>query len=302
MAHLVFNRKACRVAAGRSWHSPVGRGNGLNLEGASRHQRRPYEWARARGMNEQGDFRHFDQLQIAQRIYFFNASRKITPFTCFMKVKCWACAAPLFRHELPHRPLARPDRRVVDPAHRARSVLGHPPIWRFQTHLGIAPNVLTQRLTRLVEGGILEVTSESQIGRALEYRLTAKGLELMPILVALAQWGNRHTPGPDGAHTRIVERQTGRDIAPSPSCQPRDSRFNPGTLPWWPDRGVRSGQPTPESTGHAGRRRIHRRLEFGHRPSTMTTHRVIRLRAMSVRTMCSAMRGACACRITRTPP
>lgn len=98
----------------------------------------------------------------------------------------------------------------------------------FQTHLGIAPNVLTQRLTRLVEGGILEVTSESQIGRALEYRLTTKGLELMPILVALAQWGNRHEPGPEGATTRIVERQTGLDIAPltvmSASGQPLKPR------------------------------------------------------------------------------
>lgn len=84
----------------------------------------------------------------------------------------------------------------------------------FQAHLGIAPNVLTQRLNRLVEGGILEVTSESQIGRALEYRLTPKGLELAPILVALAQWGNKHTPTPDGVTTRIVERQTGIDVAP----------------------------------------------------------------------------------------
>ena len=79
-----------------------------------------------------------------------------------------------------------------------------------------------------MEGGILEVTSESQIGRALEYRLTTKGLELMPILVALAQWGNRHEPGPEGATTRIVERQTGLDIAPSPSCQPQDSRQTQG--------------------------------------------------------------------------
>ncbi|MDE2592836.1 MAG: helix-turn-helix transcriptional regulator [Burkholderiales bacterium] len=84
----------------------------------------------------------------------------------------------------------------------------------FEAHLGIAPNVLTQRLARLVEGGILEVVSESQNGRALEYRLSPKGVELSPVLVALAQWGDRNLPRPEGPATRIVERATGQDVAP----------------------------------------------------------------------------------------
>lgn len=83
----------------------------------------------------------------------------------------------------------------------------------FEAHLGIAPNVLTQRLARLVEGGILEVVSESQNGRALEYRLTPKGMELSPVLVALAQWGDRNLPRPEGPATRVVERATGQDVA-----------------------------------------------------------------------------------------
>ena len=84
----------------------------------------------------------------------------------------------------------------------------------FEANLGIAPNVLTQRLARLVEGGILQVVSESQNGRALEYRLSPKGIELSPILVALAQWGDRHLPRAEGPATRIVERATGQDVAP----------------------------------------------------------------------------------------
>lgn len=84
----------------------------------------------------------------------------------------------------------------------------------FQNHLGIAPNVLTQRLARLVEGGILKIVSESQSGRALEYKLTPKGTELAPILVALAQWGEKHVPQPNGPVTRIVERSTGQELAP----------------------------------------------------------------------------------------
>lgn len=84
----------------------------------------------------------------------------------------------------------------------------------FEANLGIAPNVLSQRLMRLVEGGILEVVSESQNGRALEYRLTPKGIELSPILVALAQWGDRNLARPEGPATHIVERATGQEVAP----------------------------------------------------------------------------------------
>ena len=55
----------------------------------------------------------------------------------------------------------------------------------FEARLGIAPNVLSQRLGRLVEGGILQVASTSQSGKALAYRLTDKGRDLHPVIVAL---------------------------------------------------------------------------------------------------------------------
>jgi DNA-binding HxlR family transcriptional regulator len=84
----------------------------------------------------------------------------------------------------------------------------------FEAHLGIAPNVLAQRLARLVEHGVLEVAAESQSGRALDYRLTPKGRALFPVIVALAQWGDQHEPAPDGPPVRIIERSTGQPIAP----------------------------------------------------------------------------------------
>jgi DNA-binding HxlR family transcriptional regulator len=84
----------------------------------------------------------------------------------------------------------------------------------FEAHLGIAPNVLSQRLTRLVEGGIFEVTSTSQNGKALAYKLTEKGRDLMPVIVALTQWGDKHEPSPQGPPVRIVERRNGLPIAP----------------------------------------------------------------------------------------
>ena len=84
----------------------------------------------------------------------------------------------------------------------------------FQANLGIAPNVLTQRLQDLVSHGILEITASSENGRAMDYGLTDKGRELFPIIVALAQWGDRHAAAPEGPPVRIIERRSGEDIAP----------------------------------------------------------------------------------------
>jgi DNA-binding HxlR family transcriptional regulator len=84
----------------------------------------------------------------------------------------------------------------------------------FQAHLGIAPNVLATRLQGLVHHGILQVTDTSENGRALAYRLTDKGRDLFPIIVALAQWGDRHAAAPEGPPVQIVDRATQRPIAP----------------------------------------------------------------------------------------
>ncbi|AWI52693.1 transcriptional regulator [Aquabacterium olei] len=84
----------------------------------------------------------------------------------------------------------------------------------FESRLGIAPNVLSQRLNRLVEGGVLQVAATSQSGKALAYRLTDKGRDLHPVIVALAQWGDRHAAAPDGPPIQLVERDTGVPIAP----------------------------------------------------------------------------------------
>lgn len=84
----------------------------------------------------------------------------------------------------------------------------------FQSHLGIAPNVLTARLQSLVQHGILQAMAESENGRVLDYRLTDKGRDLFPIVIALLQWGDRHAPAPEGPPVQVVDRENGRPIAP----------------------------------------------------------------------------------------
>lgn len=82
----------------------------------------------------------------------------------------------------------------------------------FQKRLGIARNILTSRLRRLTEQGVLERVPAKEGGRRKVYRLTDMGRELLPVLIALMQWGDRWITGPGREPLRVVERRTGRDI------------------------------------------------------------------------------------------
>jgi DNA-binding HxlR family transcriptional regulator len=65
----------------------------------------------------------------------------------------------------------------------------------FQSTLGIARNILANRLGRLVQNGILARTPLPDDRRKIEYRLTDKGAELLPAMLALRQWGERWETG-----------------------------------------------------------------------------------------------------------
>ena len=60
---------------------------------------------------------------------------------------------------------------------------------QFQAGLGIARNILSNRLAKLVEGGILERRSDPDDRRKVNYSLSAKGEALLPVVLALRQWG-----------------------------------------------------------------------------------------------------------------
>lgn len=65
----------------------------------------------------------------------------------------------------------------------------------FQTTLGIARNILSNRLGRLVENEILERVPDPSDRRKVSYRLTEKGRDLLPVLLSLRQWGERWVSG-----------------------------------------------------------------------------------------------------------
>ncbi|MCU1202948.1 MULTISPECIES: winged helix-turn-helix transcriptional regulator [Stenotrophomonas maltophilia group] len=90
----------------------------------------------------------------------------------------------------------------------------------FQRSLGAARNILSDRLRRLVEAGILQLRPASDGSVYQEYVLTAAGQELFPLLVALRQWGERHRFGMGEAHSQLIELATRR---PLPYMQPLDA-------------------------------------------------------------------------------
>jgi len=83
----------------------------------------------------------------------------------------------------------------------------------YQSELGIARNILANRLARLVEHGILTREAMPDDRRKIEYSLTEKGMALLPTMVALRQWGERwETCAP--AFPVLVDCRDRRPVAP----------------------------------------------------------------------------------------
>ena len=78
----------------------------------------------------------------------------------------------------------------------------------MQKSLGIARNVLANRLERLVEEGIFEKRPYQEHPPRYEYFLTEKGIDLWPVLVSLIKWGDKHEPfGFDGLPPVIIRHK-----------------------------------------------------------------------------------------------
>lgn len=93
------------------------------------------------------------------------------------------------------------------------AALGTSRFSEFKAHLGIAGDVLTDRLQALVSQGVLERVAYQEKGSRsrTEYRLTDAGRELHVVLAALGGWGTRHLPTDVDAGTRYRDRQ-GRPV------------------------------------------------------------------------------------------
>ena len=83
---------------------------------------------------------------------------------------------------------------------------------QFEASLGIAKNILSDRLQRLVEHGIFEKVDVGESGQRFEYRLTDKGEALLPVLTALREWSDDWVFGRGNEPVIIKDRRTNRRI------------------------------------------------------------------------------------------
>jgi DNA-binding HxlR family transcriptional regulator len=86
---------------------------------------------------------------------------------------------------------------------------------------GMPRQVLSDRLARLVREDLLRKVPYQDAGQRTrhEYRLTGKGLDLYPVLVALMEWGDRHALGSAGPQVMLRHRDCGEPLRLQLSCQ-----------------------------------------------------------------------------------
>ncbi len=85
---------------------------------------------------------------------------------------------------------------------------------QLRDSLGISRNILTERLKTLTEAGVIERVPLQEGGKRCAYQLTTKGLDLMPTLVAMLQWGDKWEDHSGKGFITVRERATGDRVAP----------------------------------------------------------------------------------------
>jgi DNA-binding HxlR family transcriptional regulator len=114
----------------------------------------------------------------------------------------------------------------------------------LQEDLGISANILADRLDALLADGVVEKVAYQERPRRHEYRLTRKGAELLPALLALMQWGDRWMWPNGHGPVRAVHDDCGHDVRVEIRCEhcqrevataelcalPRDPQVDPSSL------------------------------------------------------------------------
>jgi DNA-binding HxlR family transcriptional regulator len=97
----------------------------------------------------------------------------------------------------------------------------------FQRNLGVARNVLTDRLNRLVDEGILKRVPYQERPVRFEYRLTEKGRALWPVMMTLMQWGDRYYMEEAGPPVIVRHRDCGGTVTDHLSCSKCGQELTP---------------------------------------------------------------------------
>jgi DNA-binding HxlR family transcriptional regulator len=117
--------------------------------------------------------------------------------------------------------------------------LGNRRFDEMAARLSIARNVLTTRLARLVEEGVLEKVRYQERPERFEYRLTEKGLDLWPIMVSLIQYGDRYY-APEGPPMILRHKRCGGRVDAHRICSTCGERLTARDV---------TAEPGPSATG-----------------------------------------------------
>ncbi|MDB5918174.1 MAG: transcriptional regulator [Massilia sp.] len=126
----------------------------------------------------------------------------------------------------------------------------------FVAHLGIARNILSTRLNALTAADILVQVPVRDDALRMAYHLTEKGQDLLPVLIALLQWGDRWLQTPASIPVRLIERASGQVLEP---MRPRNRSGKPLTLAeldWIPGPGSTDPRIAPLVAAYEKQRRI----------------------------------------------
>lgn len=103
---------------------------------------------------------------------------------------------------------------------------------QFRATLGVADNVLSRRLAAMVDAGLLTRSPYVAGNRTQhEYLLTDAGTDLLPIVHALAQWGERHRPARTG-RLDVVHEVCGQATESADTCTSCGERLTTSTVAW----------------------------------------------------------------------
>ena len=131
--------------------------------------------------------------------------------------------------------------------------LGNSRFEAMKQQLGAADNVLSKRLGWLVDGGLLAQRPYEEGGRSrLEYVLTAKGEDVLPVLNAILLWSEKHLDAPgDKAHMAVIHDGCGLPTSSADVCSHCGERLSAANTSWHSP--ARSEQPIPLAGWDMGR-------------------------------------------------
>ena len=116
--------------------------------------------------------------------------------------------------------------------------LGNRRFDEMAARLDIARNVLTARLTRLVDEGVLTKVRYQERPERFEYRLTEKGIDLWPVIVSLLQFGDRYY-APDGPPMVLIHKDCGGPVDEHRTCDTCGQRLTARDVTARPGPGAR---------------------------------------------------------------